>query len=1235
MLSHPSASVPPSRLAVAGVPQFPPQTITLEAFVDGVQASAGRPLSASLLTPPPPPGGAGEDAAFSLQRLLKTVLLIPNGGSRGVRHKTPGPALRTLSDLIDNVRHASGVSPSGSAQRWGSARSNFEGSSRTILDSFAARQSIIRSPAWTSLHELIGDACMVVLLTDYVVFQQVAPKRWLQVSGQRLTDDLASLLGWRVHTTPGGSGVKAPAAAAAPERRPSKRERRAAKKKRKRLQAKPGKRQRVEEFRPSQALIPRQRIFFAPRWSASGGFPQRHPLMQLPTTQRGARVLARWILSSSLKLPRAPRLDLPAASKATPPRGAGEVQPQRPVAAAVGRPAEPKLPRGRRKAHRGQRRRKKKCQPKEGDLRQHTKHSGQLLPAPSCRHLLVPLQTLLTKACAVDYVRLLDKHCPSSAAVRQVAEFEGRGGNAAQRPVFGRSCFCGAGAESRERGAAGRSSEMVCAGGEAELRFMRGFPAMSCALRSRQVSRFVLAALQELLGPEAGALLLGCQKNWTRFLKNVEAFVELPRGETLSIHDAMQGMARSSFAKNVCSSLSKKRFGQQNATATKFTHLDHLMARVLYFLFAHIVVPLLREHFYATDTEAIGTRTVYFRKNVWHLIASRADCAYMHLCLGDASTEAAAGAVAEPGAARHRKRTARAAGSRPMQLPKLRWVPKGKGLRPIQQGSNIMAEDARDGQAASQRDALRVLGHARAALPELLGRSLLSQVEVYKPLLADFKRLKRLSAKAAEEEEEAAPGREPFFVAVADLKNCFERIDHSSLVRRLAQFSLQLDKTYRIENVGVRQVSGPQRPQDSRTGEMNGGGDASGGPNLRSSANGAKALQVAIPMGGSGDDRSLATLLASARCPAGVRQTGLLICPGFLRLVRGDLAIATTIAALSGHRLLLSTQRGARFWRRGAGACRSSADGTPQGAFRLLRGIPQGLSLSPLLCGLHMGGGDNKMLAAALPAAKGFMLRLVDDFLIVSRVKENVLRFLRQLRDPDNPYGGELNERKVATSFDVARGRKRLREAMPAPACPEEAAGRLVPWAGLTLTPTRTQLNISAQSSRGSSSIVDTLAIPSRQGVSEVARASKSRWHVAVHFKLRAYLNVKLTVLLLDPELNSEACIRGNVARVCSTCALRLLSMVLRRAGGFKVPAAAVSAAAVDMARHAARLVVVRTPRPPVEGGLQAAAGAGDGGGGEPQNRDQGDDADAPGAKIRRAQAKQHQHTYDLLRPPP
>eukprot|EP00931_Biecheleriopsis_adriatica_P060402 TRINITY_DN36275_c0_g1_i1.p1 TRINITY_DN36275_c0_g1~~TRINITY_DN36275_c0_g1_i1.p1 ORF type:complete len:754 (+),score=124.73 TRINITY_DN36275_c0_g1_i1:93-2354(+) len=725
----------------------------LSEFVAAAFSSAGRVFDAS-------------EQPKDVQQLLKTVrvvrrqaktrpvasaALMPSGSAADHRHARGkdaplGECRFPLQELLCKACAASEA-----ARRMAGSTAADALNANAVADVFA-------TPAWRWLHRLLGDSQFFELLVRHDVFLQLPGDRLLQLAGHRQ------------------QGPQKPAHANT--------------RKRTMRLSKPI----ATHFRPSQALVPRQRIFFSAHFAATPGLPAKSLLKKLPASTSGARRLANWIIGPSL--------------------GAGQ---------GGGNAAEPGVTTSsyKRRRKRGKRRagsshaagdlqrQRFPTRPRRGPCAVKSDLSGQVLLKPVVGSITEPLRCMLESAQRTDFKELLSRHCPSDRAIAAIAAFERANPfhlpshlPAGPRHIVGRRCIC---REVRTELSESLPRDCVCSGGEAELHLMRNFPTLSCAVARPDVANFIAACLEAAVGGASkGADLLGSRKNWRRLLQTATALVHQRRGETLSAHDAVQGLSVKAFQASLqrraaaagtsveaTEQHAKSRVarGVQNGKTRPISSKAsaELLARLCYYLLSHVVVPLLRAHFYVTDAEPLGTQTVYFRKNVWHLLRSRADCGYIHLCLGEKK--------------RKHRDEGNAAGKKILrqqrQAPTVRWVPKKQGLRPLTNFSSGLSSKGAESQR-TQRQTLRVLSHLRAANPAVLGRSLLSQMEVYAPLVNDLRQL-LTSAR-----ERGLPLK--LFVAVGDLRNCYEQIDHSSLVEHVG--SLPLERKYVISRVMTERGAG-------------------------------------------------------------------------------------------------------------------------------------------------------------------------------------------------------------------------------------------------------------------------------------------------------------------------------------------------------------------------------------------------------------------------------------------
>ncbi|XP_034016740.1 telomerase reverse transcriptase isoform X2 [Thalassophryne amazonica] len=112
--------------------------------------------------------------------------------------------------------------------------------------------------------------------------------------------------------------------------------------------------------------------------------------------------------------------------------------------------------------------------------------------------------------------------------------------------------------------------------------------------------------------------------------------------------------------------------------------------------------------------------------------------------------------------------------------------------------------------------------------------------------------------------------------------------------------------------------------------------------------------------------------------------------------------------------------------------------------YRQHRGIPQGSVVSSLLCCLCYGHMEN-VLFKGIPGNKGCLMRLVDDFLLITPDQHQAQTFLMTLVAGVPEYGLVVNPQKVVVNFEVSGSDG---------ACPDVQSlppHCLFPWCGLLL----------------------------------------------------------------------------------------------------------------------------------------------------------------------------------------
>ena len=362
------------------------------------------------------------------------------------------------------------------------------------------------------------------------------------------------------------------------------------------------------------------------------------------------------------------------------------------------------------------------------------------------REALLPLlQLMLHRARRCPYGALLDAHCPMPAGVARrlgergetkVAGADFSINDSSLREDFADEDDGGDGMEERlptdadARSDSPKSSEAErvvletgdpfggnAAAGNARLLSvrhprLRGEPAsreppslLASFVPPRAVASFLWAAIRRVAPRET----LGGRRSRASLRRFLLRLTSLRRSERCTLHEAMRGARteefpwlfgrRGSFAEDVSSTewkKTKKRAGR-SGPVTAYLARRRRLRRWFRFLLAEVAVPLLRAHFYCTETEANRNRLFFYRKGVWarltaaHLAATTEDeagetkaPAPMRLSGGAPVDPAAAATTARKPYARLKKPSARYALQRHLLgFSRLRLLPKSTGLRPV------------------------------------------------------------------------------------------------------------------------------------------------------------------------------------------------------------------------------------------------------------------------------------------------------------------------------------------------------------------------------------------------------------------------------------------------------------------------------------------------------------------------------------------------------------------------
>ncbi|XP_032937697.1 telomerase reverse transcriptase [Catharus ustulatus] len=188
-------------------------------------------------------------------------------------------------------------------------------------------------------------------------------------------------------------------------------------------------------------------------------------------------------------------------------------------------------------------------------------------------------------------------------------------------------------------------------------------------------------------------------------------------------------------------------------------------------------------------------------------------------------------------------------------------------------------------------------------------------------------------------------------------------------------------------------------------------------------------------------------------------------------------------------------------------------------------GIPQGSILSTLLCSLFYGDMENKLLSGI--QQDGVLIRLIDDFLLLTPHLMKARTFLRTLTSDIPEYGLLINPNKTVVNFPVddIPGCSKFKQL---PDC------RLIPWCGLLLD-IKTLEVYCDYSSYSCTSIRSSLSFNSN------ITAGKN-----MKYKLSAVLKLKCHSLFLDLQINSLRTVLINIYKIFLLQAYRFHACVLQ-----------------------------------------------------------------------------------------
>ncbi|KAI5296631.1 hypothetical protein KEM52_005213 [Ascosphaera acerosa] len=557
------------------------------------------------------------------------------------------------------------------------------------------------------------------------------------------------------------------------------------------------------------------------------------------------------------------------------------------------------------------------------------------------------------------------------------------------------------------------------------------------ASRPAQVCAFARAVLQRILPNDLFGEGDEGLANRTQIMHHVGIFIELRRFESLSLHTIAQGVTLVNIGW-----LTPPHGPRGVVSPAELRTRSSLMLELLYYIFDSLLIPLIRSNFYVTESAANRNRLFYFRHDVWR-------------------------ALSEPHLARLKREMLE-------ELPKrdgdrivsheaigqstlLRILPKKTGARPLmnlRRRPRVRVGSGSSRHGAGGRCETRLgasinylmkpvydaLTYERSITPGLYGSSAISNVTDIYPRLKMFRSaaISRCNDGLSGVTRDVGDVLPAFFFVKLDVQSCFDTIPQETLLSLVAKV-VPKEEVYQItpyEMITTRprtpmpvpstrafSESGTsrrtlQRRHFSTVASCNGYGGLFSASRVRRNYNSISLLSnrrstSAMPGYGTPLSRRKrrSTVLVPRPARAGARYTAEKLLDLLTRHVKANLV-----------------RIGKKYYRQ-------------------RKGIPQGSVVSSLLCNLFYAEHERKCLAflreesghsrptrslaiaayqkEATQAHRSrlredvLLLRMVDDYLLITTDKSVAVRFLHEMLIPHDEFGMTVNPDKTLVNFKV------------------------------------------------------------------------------------------------------------------------------------------------------------------------------------------------------------------------
>lgn len=496
------------------------------------------------------------------------------------------------------------------------------------------------------------------------------------------------------------------------------------------------------------------------------------------------------------------------------------------------------------------------------------------------------------------------------------------------------------------------------------------------------VSSFVQSVFRHILPHELFGQGQDGVLNLESVMHQVDVFIKLRRFETLSLHTVVQGIKVTAI--NWLAPPGSPNIVSQ----TELKVRKDLLNELLYYIFDSLLIPLIRSNFYVTESSSNRNRLFYFRHDIWRQLVEP------HISRLKAETFEE---VPKPDV--HKVITEEAIGS-----SLLRILPKNKGARPLmnlRRRPMLRVVDSKGKRVTRLGAAINflmkplfeVLNYEKNISPDVLGKAAIGNVTDIYPRLKAFR----------EATISNSNGEIPkYYFVKLDVHSCFDTIPQDRLIELIAQIVPQ-EEVYHIAKYNMYTVP-PRTPMASPKRSM------ATKPRIRycssvASTNGFGGLysenRVRKPLNSLSLINNRSNSLHKSRLKRRKRRNTICV-PSFAR--QGIKHRAEMLLTLLRRHIKTNLVRiGKKYYRQ-------------------RNGIPQGSVVSSLLCNMFYADHENRHLSFLLKNGQSkrddaLLLRMVDDYLLITTDKSLAIRFLHEMLVPNERYGITVNPDKTLVNF--------------------------------------------------------------------------------------------------------------------------------------------------------------------------------------------------------------------------